>query len=233
MQPINLKDLFQELYENYHEQHWWPANSKFEVCIGAILTQNTAWKNVELAIKNLKKAKLLDAEKMHSAEESKIAELIKPSGYYNQKAKALKLFCKHLAEKYSFDLEKMFDRPISELREELLSLHGIGKETADSIILYAANKPIFVIDAYTKRITGRIAGGITDRTKDKDFEKDKNFEDYDWLQNYFHENLKPNARIYNEMHALLVQHAKLYCKKEPSCGKCFLKKKCEFAQTEK
>ncbi len=220
MQQIDLKELFQELYENYHEQHWWPANSKFEVCIGAILTQNTAWKNVELAIKNLKKAKLLSAEKIHQEDESKIAELIKSSGYYNQKAKSLKLFCKHLAENYSFDLEKMFDKPISELRKELLSLHGIGKETADSIILYAANKPIFVIDAYTKRIMGRITCNI----------EDKKYDNYDDLQNYFHENLKPNARIYNEMHALLVEHAKLYCKKEPSCGKCFLKTKCAFVK---
>jgi len=218
-----LKELFQELYENYGSQYWWPANSKFEVCVGAILTQNTAWKNVGLAIKNLKKAKLLSAEKMQSAEESKIAELIKPSGYYNQKSKALKFFCKHLAENYSFDLEKMFGKPISEIREELLAMHGIGKETADSIILYAANKPIFVVDAYAKRIMGRIYGKA----------HDLDFDSYDDLQKFFHENLKPNARIYNEFHALLVQHAKLYCKKEPSCGKCFLKKKCEFARSGK
>lgn len=214
MQSISLKKLFQLLYAHYGKQSWWPAKTPFEVCVGAILTQNTNWGNVEKAIKSLRSARMLSLLKIAEADEKKLGELIRSSGYFNQKAKSLKLFSRHVQENYSGSLEKMFGKPIEELRAELLSLHGIGKETADSIILYAAKKPVFVVDAYTKRIINRIYG--------------ESLDSYDELQELFHAGLPHSVQQFNEFHAVLVEHAKVYCRKEPNCKNCPVQEQCSF-----
>ena len=156
-QEINrvLLDTYHKLYTRYGPQHWWPAEEPFEVIIGAILTQSTAWSNVEKAITNLKNAGVLAAKLLRESTDEKIAELIYPSGYYNAKARKLKAFVKWSGEKYNDSLEHLFNQSIPDLREQLLGVYGIGEETADSIILYAAGKPVFVIDAYTRRLIDR------------------------------------------------------------------------------
>lgn len=212
-----LQQIYQTLHNHFGSQHWWPADSSFEVIIGAILTQQTSWNNVEKAIDNLKKENLLDPKKLRDIKDEELEKLIQPSGYYKQKTKKLKNFINFLWEKYNGKLEKLFDRPVHKLREELLSVNGIGKETADSIILYAANKPIFVIDAYTVRIVNRL--GITQE------------KDYDKLQELFQENLPENVQLFNEFHALLVHLGKNYCKKKPRCDECPLNSRCNYANS--
>ena len=192
----NINKIYDILYKQFGPQHWWPANSRFEVIMGAILTQNTNWKNVEKAIKNLKERNLLNKEAIQNTPEKELASLIKPAGYYNQKAKKLKAFVK-------------FEGEIT--RENLLNIWGIGPETVDSILLYAYNKPIFVIDAYTKRVINRL--GYKEQT-------------YDELQTLFMENLPTDEKLFNEFHALLVQLGKNYCKTKPVCEKCPLRKEC-------
>lgn len=210
--------LYNALSEKFGEQHWWPAregkDKALEICFGAILAQNTSWKNAEKAIAELHKEKMLDVEKIAKYNSKRLAMLIRSSGYHNQKARKLKEFCAHLLENYKGDLSKMLGKQIPELRNELLSLNGIGNETADSIILYAAQKPVFVIDAYTKRIAERF--GITD---EKDYLK---------LQEFFESRLKKNERLFNEFHALLVKFGKEFCRKKPECGECFLNKDCNY-----
>jgi len=202
---MNPLQLCKKLYANYKSQSWWPANSGFEVCVGAILTQNTAWNNVEKAVANLKKAKMLSCEKLADSKLEKIARLIKPSGYYNQKAKSLKLFCQYVQKNYKGSLQRLFSLPVLALRKELLSLHGIGNETADSIILYAAGKPMFVIDAYTKRLNERLP-------------LNPKAETYARLQAFFQSALPKSPRLYNEFHALVVRHCKEACRKKPLCN---------------
>ncbi len=162
-----IEKIRQTLFEYYGSLNWWPAETPFEVCVGAILTQNTAWSNVEKAIENLKKENLLTCEAICNADINFLAELIKPSGYFNQKAKKLKAFCKFLKEEFNCNLDSFFNSAsIEKLREKLLSIWGIGKETADSILLYAGEKPVFVVDAYTKRIFSR--HGISEENIDYD-----------------------------------------------------------------
>ncbi|MEW6295002.1 MAG: endonuclease III domain-containing protein [Candidatus Diapherotrites archaeon] len=211
MKPIFL---YKKLYSSFGLQGWWPAERTFEVCVGAILTQNTSWGNVEKALNNLKKEKRLDAKKISAMKNKELAELIRPAGYYNQKASYLKEFCLYL-KKYNFNLNKFFSKKIPELRKELLSIKGIGPETADSMILYAAEKPVFVVDAYTKRIINRLYN--------------RKYDDYNKLQEFFHENLPEDAGLFNEFHALLVRLGKDYCrKKKPLCRECPLRKECSF-----
>lgn len=181
-----------------------------------ILTQNTSWKNVEKAIVELNKNSLIDVDKIIRIENKKLAEIIKSSGYHNQKAKKLKNFCSFLLKSYNGKLKLLFNNDIEKLRKELLSVNGIGPETADSIILYAAKKPIFVIDAYTKRIMQRIGC--------KEYE-------YDELQELFMQNLNNSERLFNECHALLVELGKNICKKEPLCGKCPINDLCSYYKT--
>jgi len=219
---MNLLELYKILFSSFGEQHWWPAssgrNKEFEICVGAILTQNTSWSNVEKAIHNLKKEKLLFLEALSKAEKKKIAELIKPALYFNQKAEYLQNFCRHIEKNYSGNLKEFFEKPSQELRKELLSIKGIGFETADSICLYAAQKPIFVIDAYTKRIISRAMG-----------EKEKSYSE---LQEFFQKELPKNKQLYNEFHALLVCLGKNSCKKKnPLCSNCPINQKCVFANT--
>ena len=213
-----LKVIYNKLLSHFGEQHWWPARTSFEVIIGAILTQNTNWLNVEKAINNLKTAVnpadrdksigLLTPEKLYRCKLSDLAVLIKPAGYFNIKAGRLKNFMDWFFENYDGDLERLFNKNISSLREELLSVRGIGPETADSIVLYAAEKPSFVVDAYTYRIMFRhrlIPEEIT----------------YDELKAFFEESLQSDVKLFNEYHALLVRLGKTYCKKtKPQCTIC-------------
>ncbi len=202
-----LYKLYDTLYSHYGPQKWWPAKTKFEVIVGAILTQNTSWKNAEKAIKKLAEAKLLNPRSMHKSGKKRIASLIRPAGYYNVKANRLKNFIDFLFTKYGGNLKKMFSSSMEDLRSELLGVRGLGPETVDSILLYAGGKPVFVVDAYTKRILSRhnlISEG----------------ERYEKVQHLFMENLRPDTRLFNEYHALLVQLAKDSCNKNPKCSKC-------------
>ena len=188
-------------------QHWWPAGSPWEVIVGAILTQSAAWTNVEKAIANLKDAGLLSPEGIHAAAQDELARLVYPSGYYNAKARKLKAFAQRLHERYQGQLEALFALDLASLRAELLSIHGVGPETADSIILYAAGKPSFVIDAYTRRIACRLGLAAPSIR-------------YDDLRALFMDALPSDAPLFNEFHALLVCLAKQACRKHPLCQQC-------------
>jgi endonuclease-3 related protein len=205
------KDIYKKLYEHFGPQHWWPAQTPFEVIVGAILTQNTNWSNVEKAIQNLKMGKLLSAEKLYHLSEKKLAALIRSAGYYNIKANRLRNFLDFFIKKYKGDIKKLSKGDTQILREDLLSVKGIGAETADSILLYALNKPIFVVDAYTKRILSR----------HKIVKPDAGYLE---VQKIFMQNLKKDEKLFNEYHALLVRLGKEYClKNNPKCYACPLK----------
>ena len=271
-----INDIYLKLLNSFGPQGWWPVTKegelipkyyqsnditerqKLEICFGAILTQNTNWKNVEKAIINLNENNLIDIEKIIKIKGEKLAEIIKSSGYHNQKAKKLKNFCEFLLRNYSHSqkfsgktfvrsyihsptksatcervrselahshlrdfvgsvykgkLDLLFKNDIDELRKQLLSINGVGDETADSIILYAAKKPIFVIDAYTKMVLNRI--GYKEKT-------------YEELQKLFMSNLPNSEKLFNEYHALLVELGKSICKKEPLCYKCPINNYCNY-----
>ncbi len=216
---INI--IYRLLFNHFGPQHWWPGNSREEIITGAILTQNTAWANVEKAVHNLKSNNLINFHSLLNTSHSKVAALIKPSGYFNQKAETLHCFARHLSI-YDFDLNRFFNQNIIELRNELLSIRGIGRETADSIILYSANKPIFVIDAYTRRIFSR--NKITPGSKIIVAEKRK-YEYDDWRL-MFESSLEKENKLFNEYHALIVQTGKNFCKTRPLCNQCPLIKVC-------
>tara|TARA_B100000315_G_scaffold259108_1_gene313669 strand:+ start:1669 stop:2370 length:702 start_codon:yes stop_codon:yes gene_type:complete len=223
--------IYKNLLNTFGPQGWWPVTppghvepvcdkgprttkQKLEVCFGAILTQNTSWKNVEKAIMNLNKENLVDLRKIKNISNAKLAAIIRPSGYFNQKAIKLKAFCNYVLKKYDGNLDTFFSRTPKGLRAELLSIHGIGPETADSIILYAAEKPSFVIDAYTKRIFSRF--GLCRKEID-----------YHQLKEAVEKNVKKNTKMYNEYHALLVELAKKHClSKYPVCSSCPLTEDC-------
>jgi len=206
--------IYNHLLEHYGPQHWWPGDSPFEVIVGAILTQSAAWINVEKGIKNLKASGLLSPAGLRGLAESDIARLIYSCGYYNAKAAKLKAFAQWVGDNYGDDLKAMFSRDTTVLREELLVVYGIGKETADSILLYAGDKPIFVIDAYTRRIMHRQGFKVEG-------------EDYDSYQNLFMSNLPADASLFNEYHALLVRLGKDVChRNQPECPGCCLSDIC-------
>jgi endonuclease-3 related protein len=187
------------------------------VIVGAVLTQNTNWTNVEKAIANLKREDLLGPEQINDIEETRLAGLIRPSGYFNIKASRLKSFISFLFENFGGDLTRMFALELSQLRHKLLEVKGIGPETADSILLYAGNYPVFVVDAYTKRIFSRIGLIKTEHT-------------YHQLQAFFMERLESDRQLFNEYHALIVRHAKDYCRTKPLCDGCpLLDVPCGFA----
>ena len=221
-----LTKIYNKLLDSFGKQGWWPLtiegfeskhhagepqNDKhiFEIIIGAVLTQNTNWKNVEKALYNLSKNNLLSIEKIKKIKKEKLAELIRPAGYYNQKAERLKLIAEFLSKN---QINKLKKENIKTLREKLLNVKGIGPETADSIILYAFQKPMFVIDAYTQRIFKRLG-----------YRKSN----YDEWQELFMDNLDKDHNLFNEYHALLVELGKNYCKKKPMCGKCPLNNSCK------
>jgi endonuclease III related protein len=203
-----LNQIFQKLYSAFGAQHWWPAENSFEVMVGAILTQNTNWSNVTKAIQVLKEKKLLDPNKLHSLKHKKLAGLIRSAGYYNIKAVRLKNFLKFFFDNYAAKTKLLAAQNLMILRSQLLAINGIGPETADSILLYALNKPVFVVDAYTKRILLRHK--LIDQEAD-----------YSLVQNIFMRNLKKSPKIFNEYHALLVKLGKDYCRKQnPKCEIC-------------
>ena len=208
----SLRDIYRRLYRFYGPQHWWPGDSALEVIVGAVLTQNTAWSNVEKAIGNLKDAGLLSVRRLKEIDTRALARCIRPSGYYNIKARRLKNVIGFLSARYGGDIRKM--RAVKEaraLREELLSVKGIGEETADSMLLYALGKTTFVVDAYTKRIFSR--HGFFDEDSP-----------YGEVQAFFASNLPEERRLFNEFHALIVRLGKEACRKKPRCGSCPLHK---------
>lgn len=202
-----LMDMFNLMLDHYGPRNWWPGDGPFEMMAGAILTQNTNWKNVEKALANLKKENLLSAKMIYDISTEKLAEYIRPAGYYNIKSKRLKNLVSLLVEEYEGNISRFFDEDMEALRMVLLSVKGIGPETADSIILYAAKKPSFVIDAYTYRILSR--HNMVDEQVT-----------YDEMQDLFMDNLDPKYELFNEFHALIVQTGKHYCKKVPKCDNC-------------
>jgi len=205
---VDLMRVYELLFEAFGPQHWWPGDTPFEVMVGAVLTQNTNWKNVHRAIENLKEAGLLEPKAMARLSLEELGELIRPAGYYRLKARRLQNLLRLVMERYEGSLEAMFAEQTSALREQLLGVQGIGPETADSILLYAAGKPVFVVDAYTHRVLAR-HGWI-------DFEAD-----YYQLQELFHGSLPEDVQLFNEYHALLVRLGKDYCRKRnPRCEEC-------------
>lgn len=207
--------IFDALMGAYGPRSWWPADTPFEVCVGAILTQNTSWSNVERAIANLKLEKMLTAESLRCIPEDQLASLIKPSGCYNVKSRRLKYFISFLHESYQGSLNRMFATPWQVLREELLAVAGIGRETADSILLYAGGQPTFVVDTYTKRLFGRLGLTAVDA-------------EYETLRSFFMSHLPPDETLYNEYHALIVEHGKQHCRNKPFCNGCPLSSLCQF-----
>ena len=189
--PSVLMNIYKELYRRYGPQHWWPARTPFEVCVGAILVQNTAWANVERAISQLDKAGVLAFKPLAALPENQLKELIRPAGFFNVKAKRLRAFLDFLGQHYDGDIESLAYKPWPVARMELLAVHGIGHETADSILLYALQKPVFVIDAYTRRLLQ--AQGFVAWT-----------ENYHAMQALFMDNLPSDVVLYNEYHALIV-----------------------------
>lgn len=205
-----LTDIYNDLYKAFGPQHWWPGETPFEVAVGAILTQNTNWGNVEKAINNLKREKVLNAKALYDMPHEKLASLIRPAGYFNIKTKRLKEFLAFLLNHHKGSMEKMKTGDAHTLRHELLNVKGVGPETADSILLYALEKPIFVIDAYTKRVLARHKIISEDAT-------------YHEMQELFHNDLPSDVKLFNEYHALFVMVGKYYCKPKPRCGECPLK----------
>ena len=212
-----LLDIYNRLHAAYGPQGWWPGGSRFEVVVGAILTQAAAWTNVEKAIDNLKAAGVLSPRGIRETPVDELARLIYPTGYHNAKARKLKAFVGMLFDRHGGDLGRLFALPLPELRRELLATHGIGPETADAMILYAANRPQFVIDAYTRRVFGRL--GLAPAR-----------EDYGSWQCMFEGALPPDAPLFNEYHALIDRHAKTFCRKEPLCDQCFLREDCSYGR---
>ena len=206
-----LMDIYHRFHAAYGPQHWWPGESQFEIIAGAILTQSAAWTNVEKALVKMRAAGCWSLEAVHQLPEAELAQLVRSSGYFNAKARKLKAFAAHVAVNYQGDLERFFAKPVGPLRQELLSIHGIGEETADDIIVYAAGKTSFVIDSYTRRIMDRM-GIAPDAARPK-------YGDY---QAIFHNNLTHDTQFFNEFHALWDRHAKEACAKTPRCEGCCL-----------
>ena len=205
-----LLEIYHQLLARYGHRHWWPAETPFEVCVGAILTQNTNWGNVEKAIHNLKRAGLLTPDGILRTPRGELADLIRPAGFFNVKSERLQGFVAWLSERAGGSLDRLFETDWCELREELLAVRGIGRETADSILLYAGQQPTFVVDAYTKRLFSRL--GLVRETID-----------YEELRSLFMAHLPADVALFNEYHALIVEHCKEHCRKRHRCEGCVLK----------
>ncbi len=199
--------MYEALRARFGHQGWWPGDTPLEICVGAVLTQNTNWANVEKAIANLKAAGLLNLPQLHAAPIQRLARLIRPAGYYNVKARRLKNLIARVRETSGDDLEAFLDRPAETLRAELLGVRGIGRETADSIVLYAAGKCTFVVDAYTCRVLLR--HGLIDAEAD-----------YEAVKELLESNLPPDAALFNDFHAQFVAVGKTYCRPKARCGGC-------------
>lgn len=235
--PEPLQDIYERLYDHLGPRGWWPttppgktrpryypgkvrhlsADEQWEIVVGAVLTQNTAWRNVELALANLCERRLLHLQTFCTLPETELTALIRPSGYYNQKARRLQQIARYIAGKHDNSITSFLSQPAIPLRRELLGLPGIGPETADSILLYAAGRPFFVIDAYTRRILDRLGPIRPDLS-------------YTELQTIFMDQLSPDPDLFNEYHALLVQHATTYCRAKPLCSECCLNKLCIYSE---
>lgn len=211
MSTEKLMEIYHLLYDRYGCQHWWPGHGRFEIVVGAILTQNTNWGNVEKAINNLKASKSLTARKLYDMDISSLAQMIRPAGYYNVKAGRLKNFLEWLFKEHDGDLNRLEDSDPETLRRELLQIKGVGPETADSIVLYAFDKPVFVVDTYTCRIMGR--HGLIEEGGD-----------YEQVRDFFQSYLESNVKLFNEYHALLVRLGKEHCRPKPKCDGCPLEK---------
>lgn len=206
-----LKEYYETLFSVYGPQHWWPGRSRFEVIVGAILMQNTSWINVERAISNLRREKLLALHAIQSVRTARLAQLIRSSGYFRQKARKLKAFADFVYANYANSLTRMFRAPTQQLRQELLAVHGIGPETADSILLYAGRHPVFVIDSYTRRILER--HGLASAR-----------DSYEHLRSLFERTLPADHQLFNEFHALIVHIGKTFCRKSAAlCESCPLR----------
>jgi endonuclease III related protein len=209
--PLNPRAYFDALFAAHGPQHWWPGRTPFEIIVGAILVQNTSWTNVATAIEHLRRAKLLTPRALEKISTPRLQRLIRSSGYFRQKTKKLKAFVRFLRREYQGSLSRMFRAPTQTLRSQLLAIHGIGPETADSILLYAAKHPVFVVDAYTRRILER-HGHSHARLG------------YEDVRQLFEHNLAPDVALYNEFHALIVHTGKHFCRpRDPRCGGCPLK----------
>lgn len=203
-----LKEVYRCLFDAFGPQHWWPGQSPFEVMVGAVLVQNTNWQNVEKAIGNLRRADLLEPHALYDVAAEELEELVRPAGYFRIKARRLHNLLEFFVRRYDGSLEAMFRTGLPTLREELLTVDGIGPETADSILLYAGGLPVFVVDAYTHRVLARHGWIGFDA-------------DYHAIQDYFQSTLPDDPALYNEYHALLVRLGKDYCRKgRPKCGEC-------------
>ena len=218
--PECLVRIFVSLKHHFGELHWWPADHPFEVAVGAILTQNTAWTNVEQAIANLKEVRVLSPVALHGLDRSELEILIRPAGFFRQKADYLLHFCRFLIEHCDGDMARLCQGTLDDTRRQLLALKGIGPETADSILLYAAERPSFVVDAYTRRVFARL--GLLQGN-----------ESYASIRAMFMETLPIDIALYNEYHALIVQLAKTLCRKnKPLCNRCPLLSDCPYGQEE-
>ncbi|MCS6771201.1 MAG: endonuclease III domain-containing protein [Kiritimatiellae bacterium] len=206
-----LMEVFDALLRHFGPQRWWPARTKFEMMVGAILTQNTAWSNVEKAIARLRAAGALDPKRLHEAPLERVAEWIRPAGYFNVKARRLRAFTTWLVDRYDGSVRRMLREPPDRLRAELLGVKGIGPETADSILLYAAGHPIFVVDAYTRRFLSR-HGWLPQKAS------------YEQTAALFEANLPKDPALYNEYHALIVALGKTFCRARPRCADCPLRR---------
>ena len=200
-------EMYEAMRGCFGHQGWWPGDGPLEICVGAILTQNTNWRNVEKAIANLHAADCMSVGALHAKPQAALAELIRPAGYFNIKAKRLKNFIAHVYESFGDDIEAFLDRPVTTLREELLSINGIGRETADSIILYAAGRPTFVVDAYTYRILMR-HGLIAPE------------DDYEAIKELMESSLPEDVGLWNDYHAQLVAVGKNHCRPTARCEGC-------------
>ncbi len=211
MSREKLTEIYRLLYDEFGPQHWWPGETRFEIITGAVLTQNTSWANVEKAIKNLKSAECLTPEKLHHIDTEQLANLIRPAGYFNIKTKRLKNFINWLFENYNGNLTDLESIDTDRLRAELLAIKGVGRETADSILLYAFDRPVFVVDAYTARVVFR-------------HELIAPEADYEQLRELFESSLPADTRLFNEYHALLVRVGKEFCRPKARCPGCPLEK---------
>jgi endonuclease III related protein len=212
-----LLAISRRLLDHFGPLHWWPAETPFEVVVGAILTQNTAWRNVEYAIANLRRAGRLEAETLLELTAGELETLIRPAGFFRQKTRCLQGFVRVLVEGHGGDLDAWLAGPLATVRRELLALPGIGPETADSILLYAGNRATFVVDAYTRRLFSRL--GLLE-----------GHERYDAIRDRFMQALPTDAELFNEYHALIVETCKVFCRKAPLCPPCPLRLRCPFSR---
>ncbi len=209
--PSKLRQVYDRLLAAFGPQHWWPGDGPFEVLVGAVLVQNTSWKNVERAIRNLREADLMEPRRLHAVPLEELEELVRPAGYFRIKARRLQHLLRFVVEQYGGSLDRMFADDMATLREGLLGVHGVGPETADSILLYAGGLPSFVVDTYTHRVLARHGWIGFDA-------------DYHQIKEHFESTLEEDVQLYNELHALLVRVGHLHCRKRPKCEGCPLKR---------